>query len=282
MREIQSLPEMSLFSRKARAHGQRVGFVPTMGALHEGHLSLVAEARKRSDLVVVSIFVNPIQFSPSEDLKKYPRSLSRDKKLLKELGVDVLFRPGAGQMFPAGFRTFVEVEGLSKKMCGRTRLNHFRGVTTVVAKLFNIVRPDSAIFGLKDYQQQVIIRQMTRDLDLPVEIVSLPTVREFDGLAMSSRNAYLTPKERQTALILYKALSLAHRLVAGGERDLNKIMYKLRSLIGTEPSVRLDYLIAVDPATLDEVKKLKGKVVLAVAAYLGKTRLIDNIIVDAG
>jgi pantoate--beta-alanine ligase len=282
MREIHKLPEMSLFSRKAKAHGKRVGFVPTMGALHEGHLSLVAEARKRCDVVVVSIFVNPLQFGPSEDLNKYPRHLNRDKKLLKELGVDVLFQPNAGQMFPAGFKTFVEVEGLSKKLCGRTRPTHFRGVATVVAKLFDLVLPDAAFFGLKDFQQQVIIRQMTRDLDLPVEIIALPTVREFDGLAMSSRNAYLSDRERQTALILYRALSLAQQLVAGGERDLNKIMYKLRSLIGTEPSVRLDYLAAVDPATLDEVKKLKGNVLFAVAAYLGKTRLIDNLVVDAG
>ena len=282
MREINNLSELSFFSRQARAHGKRIGFVPTMGALHEGHLSLVAEARKRCEVVVVSIFVNPLQFSPSEDLTKYPRNPGRDKKLLKELGVDVLFRPNADQLFPAGFKTFVEVEGLSQKMCGRTRPTHFRGVTTIVAKLFSLVMPDVAFFGRKDFQQQVIIRQMTQDLNLPVEIVVLPTVREFDGLALSSRNSYLTPKERQTALILYKALSLAQQLIVGGERDLNRIMYKLRSLIGTEPSVRLDYLAAVDPETLAEVKKLKGQVLFAVAAYLGKTRLIDNIIIDAG
>lgn len=282
MREIRDPGEMRLYSQKAKAHGKRVALVPTMGALHEGHLSLVAQARKRADVVVVSIFVNPIQFGPSEDLKKYPRRLGRDKKALKELGVDALFVPAAGRMFPPGFKTHVEVEGLSQKLCGRSRPAHFRGVTTIVAKLFNIVLPDVALFGLKDYQQQVVIRQMARDLDLPVEIVSLPTVREFDGLAMSSRNAYLTARERKTATILYRALMQAQKLVGAGERDLNKIMYKLRSLIGTEPAVRLDYLAAVDPETLAEVKKLKGQVVFAVAAYLGKTRLIDNIIVDAG
>jgi pantoate--beta-alanine ligase len=213
MREIRNLEEMALFSRKAKAHGKRVGFVPTMGALHEGHLALVAEARKKCEAVVVSIFVNPLQFGPNEDLSRYPRSLNKDKKLLKELGVDVLFRPGVAQMFPAGSRTFVEVEGLAKKLCGRTRPTHFRGVATVVAKLFNIVMPDVAFFGLKDYQQQVIIRQMTRDLDLPVEIVLLPTVREFDGLAMSSRNAY-----RERAANSFDPLQIAEPGAAAGRR----------------------------------------------------------------
>ncbi|MCU0640890.1 MAG: pantoate--beta-alanine ligase [Candidatus Margulisbacteria bacterium] len=282
MREIRKKSEMVLFARNARAHGKRIALVPTMGALHEGHLSLVAEARKRADAVVVSIFVNPIQFSPNEDLNKYPRSLSRDKAALKELGVDILFRPAAESMFPPGFKSYVEVDGLSKKLCGRSRPTHFRGVTTVVAKLFNIIRPDLAFFGLKDYQQQLLIKQMVSDLDLGVEIVALPTVREFDGLAMSSRNSYLTAKERQTAQILYRSLCLAQQLIAGGERDLNRIMYKLRSLLGTEPSIRLDYLAAVDPETLEEVKKLRGKVLFAVAAYLGKARLIDNLLVDAG
>ena len=281
MREIKKLQEMYLYSLKAKSHGKKVGLVPTMGALHEGHLSLVEEARKKCDIVVASIFVNPLQFAPSEDLARYPRNLKRDKNLLKNFAVDILFLPQAAQMFPAGFKTFVEVEELAKKLCGRTRPAHFRGVTTVVAKLFNLLNPDLAFFGEKDYQQQLIIRRMTADLNLPVEIISLPTVREFDGLAMSSRNAYLNQKERKSAAILFKALSLAQREVQGGERDLNKLLFRLRALIGSEPTVRLDYLAAADPATLQEVKAIRGKVLFAVAAYLGKTRLIDNLIVGS-
>ncbi|MBN3033041.1 MAG: pantoate--beta-alanine ligase [Candidatus Saganbacteria bacterium] len=279
MREIKRLREMYLYSLKAKSHGKKVGFVPTMGALHEGHLSLVEEAKRRCDIVVVSIFVNPLQFAPSEDFARYPRNLRRDRQLLKNFGVDVLFLPDAGQLYPPGFKTFVEVESLPKKMCGRTRPTHFRGVTTVVAKLFSLVNPDLAFFGEKDFQQQRIIRQMAADLNLPVEVVALPTVREFDGLAMSSRNAYLNPRERKAAPVLYRALSLAQREVQGGERDVNKILFRLRSLIGSEPLVRLDYLLAVDPETLQEVKQFKGKVLFALAAYIGKTRLIDNVVV---
>jgi len=273
---------MRLFSQKAKCHGKKVGLVPTMGALHEGHLSLVAEAKKRADVTVASIFVNPIQFGPSEDYSRYPRDLRRDKKLLKDLELDVLFLPEATAIFPEGFKTYAEVEGLSKKMCGLSRPTHFRGVATIVAKLFNIVCPDMVFFGEKDYQQQLIIKQMARDLDFPVEIVSLPTVREFDGLAMSSRNAYLNPKERKSAAILYKALKLAQGEIAAGNKDLNKIRLRMRSLIGSEPSVRLDYLVAANPETLAEVSKIKGKILFAVAAYVGKARLIDNLLVDAG
>ena len=280
MREIKNLRDMYLYSLKAKSHGKKVGFVPTMGALHEGHLSLVEEAKKRCDIVVVSIFVNPIQFAPSEDFAGYPRNLSRDKKLLKNFSIDILFLPEAAKMFPEGFKTFVEVDALSKKMCGRSRPAHFRGVTTVVAKLFNIVNPDLAFFGEKDYQQQLIIKRMAADLNLPVEVVSLPTVRGFDGLAMSSRNAYLNPKEKKSAAILYKALSMAQREIQAGERDLNKILFRMRSLIGSEPTVRLDYLVAADPETLQELKQIKGKVLFALAVYIGKTRLIDNLVVE--
>jgi len=279
MREIKNPREMYLYSLKQKSHGKKVGFVPTMGALHEGHLSLVSEARKRSDIVVVSIFVNPIQFAPGEDFSSYPRNVRKDKKLLKNFGLDALFVPDEKKMFPDGFKTFVEVDALSKKMCGRSRPTHFRGVTTVVAKLFNIVNPDLAFFGEKDYQQQLIIRQMAADLNLPVEIVALPTVREFDGLAMSSRNARLSDKERKSAAILFKALGMAQREVAGGERDLNKLLFRMRALIGSEPTVRLDYLVAADPQTLHEVKQINGRVLFALAAYIGKTRLIDNLIV---
>ncbi|MFA4844554.1 MAG: pantoate--beta-alanine ligase [Candidatus Margulisiibacteriota bacterium] len=281
MREIKEPGEMRLFSLKAKSHGKKVGFVPTMGAFHEGHLSLIAAAKKRCEVVVASVFVNPLQFSPSEDFASYPRNLRHDKKLLKSFEIDVLFTPEARAMFPEGFKTFVEVEKLAKKLCGRTRPNHFRGVTTVVTKLFNIVCPDAAFFGEKDYQQQLIVKQLVRDLNLPVTVVALPTVREFDGLALSSRNAYLNPRERKSAAILYKALRLAQSEIGAGERDLNKIMYRLRSLIGSEPSVRLDYLVAADPETLEDAKGVRGRMLLAVAAYVGKTRLIDNLIVEA-
>ncbi|MBI5078697.1 pantoate--beta-alanine ligase [Candidatus Saganbacteria bacterium] len=283
MREIKDPREMYLCSRKAGSHGKKIGFVPTMGALHEGHLSLVNEARRRSDMVVVSIFVNPIQFGPREDFSRYPRNLKWDKKLLKSVyggEIDVLFLPQASAVFPDDFSTFVAVEGLGEKLCGRSRPTHFRGVATVVLKLFNMVRPDLAFFGEKDYQQQLIIRQMVGDLNLPVQIISVPTVREFDGLAMSSRNAYLNPAERKSAAILYRALCLAKEEIESGEKDHKKILLRVRSFIGTEPRVRLDYVNLVNPETLEDIKELKGKALIAVAAYLGKTRLIDNLTVD--
>lgn len=281
MREIKETKEMNLFSRRAKGRGKKIGFVPTMGAMHEGHLSLVAEAKKRSDVVVASIFINPIQFGPQEDFAHYPRDLKRDKKLLKALEIDALFLPEKNKMFPNGFKTYVEVGELSKKMCGRSRTEHFRGVATVVVKLFNIVDPDLAFFGEKDYQQQLIIRQMVKDLNLPVEIVSLPTIRDYDGLAMSSRNAYLDDKERKSATLLYRALNTAKEEIEKGERDPKKITFRLRSLIGSEPSLRLEYVILADPETLEEVKRVKGKTLVALAAHIGKTRLVDNILVSS-
>lgn len=281
MREIKSLNEVSLFSQRAKNHGRRVGFVPTMGALHEGHLSLITEAKKRCDLVIVSIFVNPIQFGPSEDLANYPRDLRKDKKLLTSIGVDALFIPKAEDIFPQDFKTYIEVEGLANKMCGKTRPTHFRGVATIVAKLFNLVCPDVAFFGEKDYQQLVVIKQMAKDLNFPIEIFPVATVREFDGLAMSSRNKYLNAKERKAAAILYQALTLAKTEIESGEKDFRKIILRLRSLIGTEPSVRLDYVVLADPLTLEEIKEIKGKVLVALAASVGKARLIDNLVATA-
>ncbi len=281
MRQIKSVREMRSFSHKAKSHGKKIAFVPTMGALHEGHLSLISEARELGDIVVVSIFVNPIQFGPAEDFKRYPRDIKKDKRSLQNLNVDVLFTPSAGEIFPRDFRTYIEVEGLSQKMCGRSRPGHFRGVTTIVAKLFNIVLPDVALFGEKDYQQQVIVRQMARDLNFPVEIRTLPTVREYDGLAMSSRNRYLGPAERKSVAVLYKALGLGKRLFDDGERESKKILSPMRSLIFSEPGIRIDYLAVVDPESLDEIEQIKGRAVLAVAAYIGRTRLIDNITLAA-
>ena len=281
MREIKSIDEMRSFAQRAKSHSKKLSLVPTMGALHEGHLSLVAEAKKRSDIVVVSIFVNPIQFGENEDFSRYPRDLKRDKKLLQSMGVDALFLPQGREMYPEGFKTMVEVKGLSEKLCGRSRPDHFRGVTTVVTKLFAIVSPDCAFFGQKDYQQQAIIRQMVKDLNLPVEIAALPTVREFDGLALSSRNSYLSPEERKKAAMLYQTLTLAKDEIKKGERDARKILSRAQSLLFSEPSIRLDYLQLVDPQSLEEVKKVKGPVVIALAAYIGKTRLIDNLTTEA-
>jgi pantoate--beta-alanine ligase len=281
MKEIRKIKEMTAFSQRVKTFGKTIGFVPTMGALHEGHLSLVTEARRKSEVVVVSIFVNPIQFGPKEDYQRYPRNLVRDKKLLKEVGTDVVFVPDVQEMFPEGFKTYVEVEELSKVMCGKSRPTHFKGVTTVVAKLFNIVLPDYAFFGEKDYQQQVIIKQMVKDLNFPVEIITLPTVREFDGLAMSSRNAYLSEKERKIAPILYQALTLAKEEIKKGVRDPQKVIRKMRTLIAQEPAVRLDYITLVHPETLEELKVIRGRVLIALAAYLGKARLIDNLVAEA-
>jgi len=272
---------MHAYSLRMKTRGKSIGFVPTMGYLHEGHLSLVEAARKKSDIVIVSIFVNPTQFGPSEDFSRYPRDLRRDKKLLQNYHIDVLFIPEVSKIFPAGFRTFVEVEELSKKMCGRSRPTHFRGVTSIISKLFNIVVPDHAFFGEKDYQQLIIIKRMVEDMDFQIEVFGLPTVREFDGLAMSSRNKYLNEKERKTATILPRALQLAKKEIEGGERDKQKILLRMRSLIGSEPTVRLDYVVMANPKTLEEVKKIKGELLIALAANLGKARLIDNIFVKA-
>jgi pantoate--beta-alanine ligase len=281
MKVIKDLQAMHACSTRLKRNGKSIGFVPTMGALHEGHLSLVAAARKRSDIVVVSIFVNPTQFGPAEDLARYPRNLGRDKRLLKNFDVDVLFVPTTSQLYPEGLLTYVEVEGLSSKLCGKSRPNHFRGVATVVAKLFNVVAPDHAFFGQKDFQQLFIIKQLVQDLNLPVKVISLPIVREFDGLAMSSRNRYLKPGQRQRATIIYQALDLAKKAIEQGEKDPHKISRQLRALLRTVQGLRLDYALIVDPKTLTEVKKVKGKVLVALAAYLGKARLIDNLVVQA-
>jgi len=270
---------MQALSEKMRQKGKTIGFVPTMGALHEGHLSLVRAAVKRTDFVVVSIFVNPLQFGPKEDLKKYPRSLKKDKKLLKVLGVDAVFAPKAASMFKKHFDAFVEPGDLSKKLCGRSRPGHFRGVTTVVARLFNIVKPHIAFFGLKDFQQQLIIRKMVKDLNMRVKIISLPTVREKDGLAMSSRNSYLSKDERQASLVLNRSLKLAKSLVRSGTNSSAKIKKAMKKLVSKEKQVKLDYLSISDPSTLEQIKKFDKETLIALAAFVGKTRLIDNILV---
>ena len=249
-----------------------------MGALHEGHISLVAAARVACDVVASSIFVNPTQFGPNEDLTKYPRAFERDCQLLESAGVELLFAPAVEEMYPSGAVTWVTVEGLSEKLDGRSRPGHFRGVTTVVAKLFHIVEPDAAYFGQKDAAQLAIIRRMTRDLNLPVEIVGCPIVREANGLAMSSRNAYLDPQQQKQASVLSRALLRVKELVDAGERDAVKLIAAGRAQFADEPLVRLDYFEVVDPETLDSVADVSGGALVAVAAFVGATRLIDNVV----
>ncbi len=258
----------------------RVGLVPTMGYLHEGHLSLVRRAREECDHVVVSIFVNPTQFGPSEDLSKYPRNLDRDLSLLDPLGVDLVWMPTAEIMYPPGFQTWVEVETISQPLEGSMRPGHFRGVTTVVAKLFNAVQPHSAYFGQKDAQQAAVIRRMTRDLNFSIEIVVCPIVREPDGLAMSSRNVYLDPEQRKAATVLSRALQAAKKTYENGERDAEKLRGKLKEVLASEPLAQVQYVSCADYDTLEELNTVTGKALLSMAVFIGKTRLIDNLILE--
>jgi len=254
-----------------------IGFVPTMGYLHKGHLSLVKIAKKNADRVVISIFVNPTQFGPNEDLDKYPRNINRDKKILGDMGVDALFLPTTEMMYPEGYLTYVEVERLGKILCGASRPEHFRGVTTVVLKLFNIVVPDTAVFGEKDYQQVVVIKRMVNDLNLNVKILTGKIIRKNDGLAMSSRNAYFSPGERERATVLYKSLLLAKEMVNSGEKDCKKIKDRMKKLIVSEGG-RIDYVEIVHPESLESLKKVEDKARALVAVWIGKTRLIDNML----
>jgi len=257
-----------------------VGFVPTMGYLHEGHLALVKHARAENAIVVVSIFVNPTQFGPSEDLGTYPRDLDRDLKLLEKEKADIVFVPSDVEMYPPEFSTWVDVEKVTERLEGASRPGHFRGVATVVAKLFNIVQPTKAYFGQKDAQQAIVIKRMVVDLDTDIEIVVVPTVRESDGLAMSSRNTYLSPEERQAATVLFRALSLARQLWQGGEEDADKIRYEMKSLIAKEPLAQIDYVSIADANTLKELEEIDCPALASLAVRIGRTRLIDNILLD--
>jgi pantoate--beta-alanine ligase len=270
---------MRSVSRKLRREGLKIGFIPTMGALHEGHLSLIRRARAMSDLVVVSIFVNPIQFGRGEDFEAYPRDLARDAELISTRGVDYLFSPVIDEFYPDDFVTYVTVEELGDKLCGVTRPGHFRGVATVVLKLFNIIQPDFAFFGQKDAQQVTIIKRFVKDLCLDTEIIACPIVRETDGLAMSSRNAYLTKEEREAATVLSRALQEAQRLYQVGEREVTKIISAIRQLIEAEPLARIDYIGIIDPNKLTPLSTLEDDtpVLIALAVFLGRARLIDNI-----
>ncbi len=276
MKIVSDIREMQQLAGHYRQQGKTIGFVPTMGYLHEGHLSLMRRARPQCDILVVSIFVNPTQFGPNEDFERYPRDFERDERLCREVGVDVVFYPTADAMYPRPYLTYVHVEKLSETMCGASRPGHFRGVTTVVTKLFNIVQPHIAVFGQKDYQQSLIIRQMVRDLNFDVQIDVAPIVREADGLAMSSRNKYLSPEERQQALVLYRSLTRAEELIREGERNVDTLLQAMKTVISEAPDARIDYIAIVDAETLEPLSTVRHNTVIALAVYIGTTRLIDN------
>ncbi|MHB1937515.1 MAG: pantoate--beta-alanine ligase [Acidobacteriaceae bacterium] len=285
MQILSDISELRATLRQMRATDDRstprsVGFVPTMGALHEGHRSLVQAARQHCDIVVASIFVNPTQFAPNEDFSRYPRTLQQDCQMLAAEGIDVVFTPTAEAMYPSGASTFIDVEGVSERLDGASRPGHFRGVATVVAKLFHIVQPDFSFFGQKDAAQVVILRKMARDLDFPVEIIVCPTVREPGGLAMSSRNRYLSVDERRQAMALSHALQSAQTQAERGEHRSSALLENMRVTLREEPAVRVDYIAVVDPNTLLPVDDVRGGALLAVAAYVGNTRLIDNVLLD--
>lgn len=278
MKIITDIDKMRTYSKIMRKDGKLIGFVPTMGYFHEGHLSLIRAARKQADIVIVSIFVNPLQFGPDEDFERYPRDRKRDEEMAKSEGVDILFCPRTEDMYPDEYSTYVEVERLTENLCGGSRPGHFRGVCTVVLKLFEITKPDIVYFGQKDAQQAFVIKRMIEDLNLDIVMKIMPIVRESDGLAMSSRNVYLSESERKDATILYKSIKLAEEL-AKVEMRTHIIIKKMRELIQSVPSVKIDYISIVDTKTLQDVKEIKGEVLIAVAIFIGKTRLIDNAII---
>ncbi|MFT9496140.1 pantoate--beta-alanine ligase [Anaerosolibacter sp.] len=277
MKIVETVKQIREEVARARKEGKKVGFVPTMGYLHEGHASLIQRAKAENEFVVVSIFVNPTQFGVGEDFETYPRDLERDSEIAEQAGANIIFHPTVGEMYPLGYRTYVDVEGITSKLCGASRPGHFRGVTTIVSKLFHMVKADRAYFGQKDAQQVAVIQQMVRDLNMDIEIVPCPIVREADGLAMSSRNTYLNPSERQAALILSQSLFEAQGMIDHGEHDAGKLGFWIKENIQTEPLAKIDYVEIVDAVTLEEIEEIKGDVLIALAVRIGKTRLIDNI-----
>ena len=276
MKTIENISRMSTFVKMMKREGKSVGLVPTMGYLHEGHLSLVKAAKKHTDVVVMSIFINPIQFGLKEDFEKYPRDLKHDEEMAREAGVDVIFYPLLKDMYSEGYATYVTVEKLTDSLCGESRPEHFRGVATVVVKLFNIVKPDVAYFGQKDMQQAMMIKKMVSDLNMDIEVKMMPIVREKDGLAMSSRNMYLNDAERRDASIIHQSLKNAEMLIKNGERDAGKIIKAVEDMIKAKQSARIEYVKLIDAKELKDVKVITGETALAVAAFFGNTRLIDN------
>jgi pantoate--beta-alanine ligase len=279
MKIVETISRMSTLVKIAKKEGKTIGFVPTMGYLHEGHLSLARAAKKHTDVVVMSIFVNPLQFGPNEDLSKYPRDFKRDEEMARLAGVDILFYPSEKEMYPEGYSTYVEVKGLSETLCGLSRPGHFKGVATIVAKLFGIVRPDIAYFGQKDAQQVAVIRKMASDLNMAIEIMAMPIVREKDGLAMSSRNSYLSESERKDASVLHQSLLKAESMIRSGEKDSKKLIRTVESMIRQKPSARIDYIAVVNEKDFKDMDTITGNSLVALAVFIGKTRLIDNIIV---
>lgn len=280
MKVVSTIKEVRELVKEWKRSGESVGFVPTMGYLHEGHGSLITKARENNDKVVVSIFVNPMQFGPSEDLESYPRDLEKDSKFCESLGADLIFHPEPEEMYHDDFSSYVDMSVLTEELCGLSRPVHFRGVCTVVNKLFNIVQPDNAYFGEKDAQQLAIIKHMVQDLNMDVNVVGCPIVREEDGLAKSSRNTYLSPEERKAALILSKTIELAKKLIAEGEKDADVVVAKMKANIETEPMAKIDYVKAVNGLTMQQQKEIKAPMLIAMAVYIGKTRLIDNAIIS--
>jgi len=279
MRIIRDIEEMAEVAKRYRRKGKSIGLVPTMGALHQGHLSLVRRARRENVFVVVSIFVNPAQFGPKEDLRSYPKPFKNDLALCRKEGVDIIFHPEAKQIFPEGYKTYIEVQELSDLLCAKSRPGHFKGVATIVTKLFNIVQPDIAYFGQKDAQQGVIIKKMVKDLNIPVKIKIMPIVRGKDGLAMSSRNTYLSAQGKNDALVLYQSLNLAKDLIKKGERDPHKIINSMRGLIQNNKAARIEYIAIVDSDNLKPIERIKNHCLIALAVQIGKTRLIDNYLI---
>ncbi len=278
MQIVETKEKLRQIIKSARQSHQSIGFVPTMGYLHEGHLSLMRRARQENDVVLASVFVNPAQFGPKEDLKAYPRNTERDKELMIKEKVDIAFFPTVEQLYPDGYATYVEVKGsLTQGLCGRSRPLFFRGVATIVTKLFNMVTPDRAYFGAKDAQQSIVIQQMVKDLDMDLEIVVCPTVREPDGLAMSSRNSYLSPQHRADAVIVSESLEAAKQMISQGERKADNVRITIKNRIEKVPDAVIDYIEIVDAATLADIKSLDGDILIAIAIKLGGTRLIDNI-----
>lgn len=280
MNIVQRVKDMQRMADLWRKEGKVIALVPTMGYFHEGHLALMRLARHKGDMLVISIFVNPIQFGPQEDYQRYPRDIQRDMKLAESVGVDVIFAPDVDEMYPSGFQTYVDVPELSRPLCGKSREGHFRGVATVVAKLFNIVKPHVAIFGAKDYQQLLVIRRMVEDLNMDIEIVGHPTVRESDGLAMSSRNVYLSPEERKAALRMNQSFTIAQELIRKGVKHSQDIISNIIKYLTSDNMIRIDYVDIRDAQNLEEVEIINRPVVLALAAFIGQARLIDNIILS--
>lgn len=280
MRVVHQISELKKTIKEKKEKGHSIGFVPTMGFLHEGHLFLLKTARKENDLVVISIFVNPLQFGEGEDLEEYPRDLKKDMELAYEVGCDLIFAPPVQEMYPPGYATFVDVETLTENLCGATRPGHFQGVTTVVTKLFNLVQPDRAYFGQKDAQQALILKKMVKDLNMNLDLIVLPTVREEDGLAMSSRNSYLSSQKRREAAILYRSLQQVQEMIAEGERDAATIKKTITMTIENNASAEIDYIEITDTINIKPLAILEGECLIALAIKFGETRLIDNLLVE--